>query len=276
MNPNLYMLEKEWLEHKIITRVPLVLLACGVVLLLSILMNSTIQSNVTYELTYNVDGMENGFELGKQLSGLAFGFTGFLSIVLSCLYFPKTLRKERQEGSVMFWRSMPVSDLNTHLVKLAFGLLATPIICSMLVVSTDLLMWIINLVMAQQFPLFFTGESLFYVFSHWFEFIGRMWLVGLALLPVATIAMAISHKVNSPLLVMVIGYYVIKLLSNNLLGTDVISQFLQGVSVLPFDLLIETNPVSAFANFGAINLLVYYLLGGLGLMASLRLSRSVD
>ncbi|MDC5805459.1 hypothetical protein OPW36_17225 [Vibrio europaeus] len=276
MNPYFYMLEKEWLEHKVITRIPLVLLVCGVVLLLSILMNSTIQSNVTYELTYDVNGFESGYELGKQLSGLAFGFTGFLSILLTSLYFPKTLRKERQEGSVMFWRSMPVSDMTTHIVKLGFGLLVTPIICSMLVVSADFLMWVINLVMSEKFPLFFTGESIFYVFTHWFEFIGRMWLVGLALLPLATLAMAISQKVNSPLLVMVIGFYVIKLLSTNLLGTYAVSHFLQSVTVLPFDLLIEGNPLVAFANVGTVNLVIYFALGVLGLLASLRLSRSVD
>ncbi|KJY81797.1 membrane protein [Vibrio galatheae] len=276
MNPNFYLLEKEWLEHKIITRVPLVLLVCGIVLLLSILMNSTIQSNVTYELTYNVDGMESGFQLGKQLSGLAFGFTGFLSMLLTSLYFPKTLRKERQEGSVMFWRSMPVSDLNTHLVKLAFGLLITPIICSMLVVSADFLMWIINVVMAESFPLFFTGESIWFVFTHWLEFIGRMWLVGLALLPFATIAMAISQKVNSPLLVMVIGFYVIPLLATNLFATQAVSQFFHGAMSLPLDLLTGDNPLNAFGHFGALNLLIYFALGAIGLVTSLRLSRSVD
>lgn len=276
MNPYFYMLEKEWLEHKIVTRIPLVLLVCGVLLVLSILMNSTIQSNVTYELTYNIDGHESGFELGKQLSGLAFAFTGLLSILLTTLYFPKTLRKERQEGSVMFWRSMPVSDLTIHLVKLGFGLLVTPIICSMLVISADLVMWIINFVMSQNFPLFFTGESILYVFTHWLEFIGRMWLVGMALFPLAALALAISQKVSSPLLVMIIGFYVIKLLSTNLLGVDFISDFLQAVTALPFELMAGGNPFYAFANVGAVYLISYYLIGALSLAVSLRLSRSVD
>lgn len=275
MKPHFYMLEKEWLEHKIITRLPLGLLVCGVIVLLSILMNSTIQSNVTYELTYE-GNLGSGFELGKQLSHLAFGFTGVLSILLTTLYFPKTLRKERQEGSVMFWRSMPVSDVTIHGVKLVFGLMVTPVICSMLVFSADFLMWLINLVMSQQFPLFFTGESFVYVFAHWLEFIARMWLVGIALLPLAIIAMAVSQKVNSPLLVMVIGYYVINLLVSGLLGMDGISQFLQSVTTLPLDLLMTNQPFTAFASAGVVNLVVYYLLGGAGLWASLRFSRSVE
>lgn len=276
MNANVSMLEKEWLEHKIITRIPVALLICGVVLLLSLIMNSTIQSNVTYELTYQSDGFESGFELGKQLSHLVLMTSGLLSILLTSLYFPKTLRKERQEGSVMFWRSMPVSDLHIHTIKLAFGLLAVPLICSMLVITADFLMWIINLVMSEQFPLFFTGESLLYVVSHWLEFIGRMWLVGLALLPFATIAMAISQKVNSPLLVMLIGLYVIKLLASNLFATEVVSQFIDAITSLPLDVLVEANPMTAFAHVGVINLGLFFGLGAVGLMASLRLSRTLD
>lgn len=276
MSANVSMLEKEWLEHKIITRVPVVLLICGVVMLLSLLMNSTIQSNVTYELTYQGDGFESGFELGKQLSHLVLVSTGILSILLTSLYFPKTLRKERQEGSVMFWRSMPVTDLNIHAVKLVFGLLMVPLICSMLVIAADFLMWIINVVMAEKFPLFFTGESLFYVVSHWLEFLGRMGLVGVALLPFATLAMAISQKVNSPLLVMLIGFYVIKLLASNLFATDAISYFLDAVTRLPLDVLIEANPINAFVNVGVGNLMLFAVLGALGLLVSLRLSRSID
>ncbi|UPQ89468.1 hypothetical protein [Vibrio sinaloensis] len=276
MNANLYMLEKEWLEHKLITRIPIVLLVCGVVLLVSILMNSTIQSNVTYELTYDSDHAMSGYELGQQLSEMVLGFSGLLSILLTSLYFPKTLRKERQEGSVMFWRSMPVTDLNIHLVKLVFGLFVTPVLCSMLVISADFLMWLINVVMAQQFPLFFTGESFSYVLTHWLEFIGRMWLVGLALAPLAAIAMAVSHKVNSPLLVMLVGFFVIKLVANSLFSTSVVGDFFSAVTVLPLDILVSENPFTAVARIGALNLLVYILLGALGLVASLKFSRSLD
>lgn len=274
MNANFYMLEKEWLEHKLITRLPLVLLVCGVVLLISILMNSTIQSNVTYELTYDSDHAMSGYELGQQLSEMVLGFSGLLSILLTSLYFPKTLRKERQEGSVMFWRSMPVTDLNIHLVKLVFGLFVTPVMCSMLVISADFLMWLINTVMAQQFPLFFTGEPFGYVLTHWLEFIGRMWLVGLALAPMAAIAMAVSHKVNSPLLVMLVGFFVIKLVANSLFSTSVVGDFLGSVTALPLDILVSDNPFTAVSRIGALNLLVYASLGALGLIASLRFSRS--
>jgi len=275
MNTNIYMLEKEWLEHKMITRVPLALLICGVVFLFSIIMNSSIQSNVTYELTYS-GGFDSNFELGKQLSHLVFGFAGILSLILSGLYFPKTLRKERQEGSLMFWRSMPVSDVQVHLVKLCFGLLAVPVICSVLVFSADFLMWGINLVVGDKFPLFSTGESVLYVFTNWLEFIGRMWLIGFALIPMATLSLAVSQKVNSPLLVILVALFVIQLLSKSLLGIHGIGHFIEAVSLLPFELLTVDNPFSAFANMGLINLLVYVALGVLGWVMSLRFAKYVD
>lgn len=275
MNANIYMLEKEWLEHKMVTRVPLALLICGVVFLFSIIMNSTIQSNVTYELTYS-DGFESNFALGKQLSHVVFGFAGILSLILTGLYFPKTLRKERQEGSLMFWRSMPVSDIQIHLVKLCFGLLAIPVICSILVVSADFLMWVINSVVGDKFPLFATGESVLYVFTNWLEFIARMWLVGLALIPMATISLAVSQKVNSPLLVMLVALFVIQLVSKSLLGAHGVGHFIEAISILPFELLTAENPLSAFANMGMVNLLIYAVLGVVGLVVSLRFAKYAD
>lgn len=276
MKPYFSMLEKEWLEHKAITYTPLLLLACVLLVMLSMILNANVQSNISYQLSYNVVGFSSGYLFSEQLSNLVFGFSGVLSILLTSFYFPKTLRKERQEGSLMFWRSMPITDWSIHWVKLAFGLLVTPIFCSILVFSADLFMWLMNLFMAEKLPLFFTDQSILYVLGHWLEFIARMWLIGLALFPFATLAMAISHKVSSPLLVMLIGFYVIKWLSSSLLGTDVISDFLQQVTLLPYDLLIEPYPLSAFTHVGGINLSVYALLGAAGLWLSLRFSRLVN
>ncbi|RTZ17851.1 hypothetical protein EJ063_03435 [Vibrio aquaticus] len=275
MKAQMSMLEKEWLEHTMVTRVPLVLLICGLVMLFSIVMNSTIQTNITYELTYS-DGFESRFELGKQVSNVVFLFAGLISMLLTGLYFPKTLRKERQEGSLMFWRSMPVSDMTIHGVKLAFGLLAIPVICSMLVVSADLLMWVMNASLGGNFPLFETGESFFYIFTHWFEFIGRMWLVGLALAPLAMVSLAISQKVNSPLLVMTVALFVAQLLSSTVLGTSLVGDFINDVFRIPFEVLTMENPLVGFANAGAMNVLVYALIGAAGLLVSLRLAKFAD
>lgn len=46
MRPSLYMLQKELIEHKTVSRVPLFILLCGVVLFLSLMMNTNLQDNL--------------------------------------------------------------------------------------------------------------------------------------------------------------------------------------------------------------------------------------
>jgi ABC-2 type transport system permease protein len=103
-----------------------------------------------------------------------------------------------------------------------------------------------------------------------------MWLIGLALIPMATVSLAISQKVNSPLLVMLVALFVIQLVSKSLLGAHGVGHFIEAISVLPFELLTAENPLSAFANMGMVNLLIYVLLGALGLVISLRFAKYAD
>ncbi|MCW8335846.1 hypothetical protein [Vibrio paucivorans] len=276
MHPSIHMLEKEWLEHKLVTRVPLFILLCGVVLFVSLLMNSNLQHNLFFQMEFSGDVSDVHLEFGDDLNALILGGTGFISILLSSLYFPKTLRKERMEGSSMFWRSMPVSDLATHGVKLAFGLAMIPLITSVLVVSADFFLWLLNIASENQLALLFKQQSLSYVLLHWMEFIVRMLLVGVALFPFATIAMAVSQKVKSPILVMVLGWYAIKWMSVGVLGIYVVSDFMQLIVSLPFKVLASPNPLSAFSDMGVAPLLVYMLIGGAGLFVSLRFSRTVE
>ncbi|WP_222928039.1 hypothetical protein, partial [Salmonella enterica] len=148
-----------------------------------------------------------------EFSSLIVVLAGALSIMLSTLYIPKTLRKERQEGSSMFWRSMPVSNLMTHGVKLTFGLLVIPVICSVLVIASDLMFWLVNLATDDAIPLLMHQRSLLFVLTHWLNYLGLMLLVALALLPLACITLLISQLVNSPILVMFIAVYALKWLS---------------------------------------------------------------
>lgn len=275
MNVIMTLLEKEWLEHKVVTRVPLFLLFCGLVMLVLLSSNAGFQSNISYELSYNFDDWDAGLNFGEQLSHIIFFLSGMVSILLSTLYFPKTLRKERLEGSLMFWRSMPISDGTQHAIKLIFGLLIVPVICSILVISTDIIMWATSHFLNEKIPLFWGGGSLWYVLTHWLEFIFRMWAVGIALLPLAILAMAISQRINSPLLIMLLGFYVLKLLSSVIFGDAMLSQFLRLVMWLPINVLTEDSIYYAFTQFGTLNLCIYFLLGVVSLLISLRLSRTV-
>ncbi|WP_025715411.1 hypothetical protein, partial [Salmonella enterica] len=95
-----------WIEHKAVSRIPLFVLVCVLVLFAGILSNGNVQSNLSFEMSYS--GFDNmDLQFVDEFSSLIVVLAGALSIMLSTLYIPKTLRKERQEGSSMFWRSMP-------------------------------------------------------------------------------------------------------------------------------------------------------------------------
>jgi hypothetical protein len=75
---------------------------------------------------------------------------------------------------------------------------------------------------------------------------------------------------------MLLGFYVLKLLSSVIFGDAMLSQFFRLVMWLPLNVLTEDSVYGAFTQFGTLNLCVYFLLGVVSLLASLRLSRTVD
>ncbi|MFA0232682.1 hypothetical protein AB4491_27400, partial [Vibrio sp. 10N.261.45.A7] len=144
MHPSFYMLEKELIEHKINTRLPLFVALCGFLLFVSLFFNGAAQHEFFFEMQVNGDMSDIHREFAQDLNSVIYFGAGLISLILSTLYIPKTLRKERQEGSSMFWRSMPVSNAMTHGVKLGFGLVVIPAICALLVLFADFLFWILN------------------------------------------------------------------------------------------------------------------------------------
>lgn len=53
----------------------------------------------------------------------------YLSAVSSIFYLMSTLHLERQDKSILFWKSLPISDLQTVLSKMVFPLLVSPLLC---------------------------------------------------------------------------------------------------------------------------------------------------
>ncbi|MCF9479599.1 hypothetical protein J7989_18620 [Vibrio parahaemolyticus] len=250
------MLRKEWLENPLVLRLPLFMLACGALLFISLMSNTTLQHNMFFEMSL--------------------GGAGLLSMLLAIQYFPRTLRKERAEGSIMFWRSMPVSDLKTHLVKLTFGLLVIPLVCSGLVLAADFMLWLLNVSTDQQLALLYRQTSLGYVLLHWVEFLARMALAGVLMLPLALCAMAISQKVNSPLVILFIAIYALRWMPIAMFGYYGLDQFFSAVLYLPLHAIIASNPFSAIPEAGLANVGIYAFIGILAWTASLKFSRTIQ
>lgn len=273
MHPTVYMLEKELIEHKFITRVPLFILACTVLIFIGLVTSSDLQGNISYQIEFGgqATGMVEDFSSNLNL-GIA-SSAWLVSIILSTLYLPKTLRKERQEGSSMFWRSMPVSHTTTHAVKLVFGLLVIPLICSILVLSGNLLLWLLNIATDSQLAILMSQESIFNILINWLSYLARMVLVAVALLPLAALALMTSQLVSSPLLVMGLIGFAVNLLSVYLLGFHGVSAFFEAILAIP-GTVFTPQPFSGFANAGVLNLVIYYLLGAIVLATSLALSKT--
>ncbi|CAH6797254.1 conserved membrane hypothetical protein [Vibrio chagasii] len=276
MHPSFYMLEKELIEHKINTRLPLFVALCGFLLFVSLFFNGAAQHEFFFQMEVNGDVSDIHREFANDLNSVIYFGAGLISLLLSTLYIPKTLRKERQEGSSMFWRSMPVSNALTHGVKLGFGLVVIPAICALLVLFADVLFWVLNVSSEQQLALLVGQQSLFYVLSNWVVFFGRMLLVALVLLPLATVTLAISQLVNSPLLVIFVSSFAIKWLAIALFGFYGINDFFSIIASLPMKVLTASNPFSALSEVSILSLSIYVLLGIGGYLLSLKLNRTDD
>ncbi|MDN3615955.1 hypothetical protein ACFFUS_13225 [Vibrio gallaecicus] len=276
MHPTLHMLEKELIEHKIVTRLPLFVVLCGVLLFVSLITSNTAQHSFFFEMNVTGDVSDIHMDFARDLNMVITFGAGVIALLLTTLYIPKTLRKERQEGSSMFWRSMPVSNTTTHLVKLGFGLVAIPAICALLVLSADLLLWALNMTNDKQLALLVHQESLFYVLTNWIVFFARMLVVGIALLPLAAITLAISQLVSSPILVILVSGYAIKWLTIGLFGFYGISEFFSEILSLPLNLLLASNLLNVFANVHILSLVIYIALGVVGFIASRKLYQTDD
>ena len=275
MHPSFYMLEKELIEHKINTRLPLFAALCGFLLFVSLFFSGQAQLAFSSQIEVNGDMSDLHREFAQNLNSAIYFGTGLISLLLSMLYLSKTLRKERQEGSSMFWRSMPISNAMTHGVKLGFGLMVIPAICALLVLFADCLLWVLN-VSSEQVALILEQPSLLYVLSNWIVFFGRMMVIALVLLPLATVTLAISQLVNSPLLVMFISSFAIKWLAIALFGFHGIKDFFYVITSLPMKVLTASNQFSALSEVSLLSLGIYALIGIGGYLLSLKLNRTDD
>ncbi|CAA9250600.1 MAG: ABC transporter, permease protein [uncultured Chthoniobacterales bacterium] len=96
-------------------------------------------------------------------------FTSFIVGVFYCL---DALHSERRDRSILFWKSLPVSDLTTVLSKLSIPLVVLPLLTFAVIVVTQILMWLwtamlllangLPLATAEQLPLFRSWIVLLY------------------------------------------------------------------------------------------------------------------
>lgn len=129
MNVFIALLQREVSEHKSIWRVPLVLL--GIALL--------VKMSFTFgNLSIDFD-VPDGFNIESTVDswlataiGKALGVMNYIVMVVMFLvaifYALSSLYDERKDQSVLFWRSLPISDTQTILAKLTVAIVLVPLV----------------------------------------------------------------------------------------------------------------------------------------------------
>jgi len=128
MNTMLALLKREILEHRNIWFVPAILIAVAVLVRMSLAFGDlAIDFDLPKELQLEdrLDGVISGV-MARGLNWMNYIIMMTMFIVasfytLSCLYV------ERQDESVLFWRSLPISDSMTIASKLVIALIVAPL-----------------------------------------------------------------------------------------------------------------------------------------------------
>src|SRR6266498_5172194 len=80
-------------------------------------------------------------EMPYNVAAIMLIFTAFIVGVFYCL---DALHGERRDRSILFWKSLPVSDLTTVLAKASIPLVVLPLIAFAIIVVTQFIMLLIS------------------------------------------------------------------------------------------------------------------------------------
>ena len=74
----------------------------------------------------------------------AAGVIAVTALVVAVFYCLGALHNERRDRSILFWKSLPVSDLTTVLSKASLPLVVMPLVTFAVIVATQLVMMVLN------------------------------------------------------------------------------------------------------------------------------------
>lgn len=129
MNVFIALLKREVSEHKSLWRVPLVLI--GIALLVKM---SFSYGNLAIDFDvpegFNIDSTVDSMLATAIVKALgAMNYIIMLVMFLVAIFYAlSSLYDERKDQSVLFWRSLPISDAQTIMAKLAVAIVLVPII----------------------------------------------------------------------------------------------------------------------------------------------------
>lgn len=128
---------RELWEHRVVYVAPL---AVAAVALVGFVLGA-------YHLPDAVEAASAGARRAGAGLALPFHFTAFAvfaaGLLAAVFYCQGALHTERRDRSILFWKSLPVSDLTTVAAKMAVPILVTPVVVFATVVAAHLVMLIL-------------------------------------------------------------------------------------------------------------------------------------
>ncbi len=139
MQGQLALLERELWEHRSIYVVPIVV---AIIMTLAAL-TGQVSINGMEHVDIGIVGASNMPDNARAavLSGIMIGLSTtfvFSMWILTIFYALDTLYAERKDRSILFWRSMPSTDLETVLSKLLTAMLVIPLVTFAMILVTHL------------------------------------------------------------------------------------------------------------------------------------------
>ena len=127
MKTMIALLRREILEHRPLWFMPLILIGIALLVRLSMSFGS-LEFNIDIPSQLNLDNTINSVRDGAVARGLnVMNYIIMLTLfAVACFYTLSCLYNERQDESVLFWRSLPISDTTTIASKLVVALILTP------------------------------------------------------------------------------------------------------------------------------------------------------
>lgn len=161
--PFLTLLKREIWEHRSLFWVPLILSGL-------IVISAFVGSSMVGSVKINLDQGES--EFFARMDGNALAQSQLFAVWMGSLMIPvmlvtlivlffyllDSLYAERKDRSILFWKSMPVSDASTVLSKLATALVSTPIWVWLLSIVTGLLVFAAVAIRVSGTPMAALGE----------------------------------------------------------------------------------------------------------------------
>lgn len=155
--PFYWSVRRELWEHRAVYVAPLVV--AGVVLFGNLFSLRHLPQNVT--LAMAMPPMKQMAVLGQPFAIAAAGII-LCGLIVTAFYCLGALNNERRDRSILFWKSLPVSDLTAVLAKAAIPLVVVPLVLFTVVVATQLIMLLLgSMVLLAQ------GVSAAPIWSNW-------------------------------------------------------------------------------------------------------------